>query len=735
MLTSRSVTVYKASVFVSAFLTFSMQPLVAKRLLPVLGGAPAVWNTCLLFFQLTLLAGYLLADRTVRVAPGRQAVLHPLLLGLAAACLPLWLRPVGEPPPQSDPAVWLLGHLALTVGVPFLVLCSNTTVIQSWYARRSVAERDQAYTLYRWSNAGSLLGLLAYPVLVEPALTVGQQQWAWVTLYAGLVVLIAACARATRATTEVGVVREVPEAAPAPTARMRARWVVLAFVPSSLTISVTSYITSDLAAVPLLWVVPLALYLFSFVLAFGAGRQVTPAHAAPAVRVLALVVTVMYFAGSGSAWWLAGITNLVFLLAVCLLCHGRLSDLRPDVSRLSTFYLWLAAGGALGGTFNALVAPHLFEGLAEYPLGVMMAGFLLPALADAAGARPRRLIDVEAAVAVGSLTLIGIFISRRALGPGPVALVAIFLVPALLTLRAGRHPRRFGLCLSAMMIAGSLLLPINTGPIIHQERTFFGVLRVALERQSYHVLLHGTTAHGQQQWARPGNRTPLGYYHHNSPVGQILRLTSQRLPALRVGVVGLGTGTLAAYARPGDTYTFYEIDPSVEWVARDPRLFSYLSDSAGAISVKLGDARLTLARDSALFDVLVLDAFSSDAIPVHLLTREAFELYKQRLAPHGVIAVHLSNRYLDLRPALMRVAVDSGLDAVTQDQIVTAQQIDKGLSTSRWVAMVRKEEPASELWHAVQQGKWFRYRGTLPDRAWTDDYSNIAQALVIGFGS
>ena len=732
MLTSRSVTVYKAAVFVSAFLTFSMQPLVAKRLLPVLGGAPAVWNTCLLFFQLMLLAGYLLADRTVRVAPARQRVLHPLLLVLAGACLPMWLRRVGEPPAQSDPAIWLLGHLALTVGVPFLVLCSNTTVVQSWYARRSAAERDQAYTLYRWSNAGSLLGLLAYPVLVEPALTIGQQQWAWVTLYGGLVVLIAACARATSATADV--VGEVAAPSPSPTARMRARWVVLAFVPSSFTISVTSYVTSDLAAVPLLWVVPLALYLVSFVLAFGAGRRVTPSHAAPAVRVLALVVTVMYFAGSGSVWWLAGITNLVFLLAVCLLCHGRLSDLRPDAGRLSTFYLWLAVGGAMGGIFNALVAPHLFHGLAEYPLGVMMAGFLLPVLADAA-ARPRRLIDLEAAVAVGSLTVIGIFIARRVLGPGPGALVAIFLVPALVTLRAGRHPRRFGLCLSAMMIAASMLLPLNTGQVIHQERTFFGVLRVALERESYHVLLHGTTSHGKQKWARPGHRTPLGYYHHDSPVGQIVRLASQRLPALRVGVVGLGTGTLAAYARPTDLYTFYEIDPSVEWVARDPRLFSYLKDSAGTIRVKLGDARLTLARESALFDVLVLDAFSSDAIPVHLLTREAFELYKQRLAPHGVIAVHISNRYLDLRPSLMRVAVDSGLDAVTQDQKVTAEQVAKGLSTSRWVAMARKEDSASDLWRAVEQSPWFRYRGTLPDRAWTDDYSNLAQALAIGFGS
>ena len=734
MLTSRPVTVYKAAVFVSAFLTFSMQPLVAKRLLPVLGGAPAVWNTCLLFFQLMLLAGYLLADRTVRVAPRRQQVLHLLLLLLAGLCLPLWLRPVGEPAATSDPALWLLGHLALTVGVPFLVLCSNTTVIQSWYARRSAAGRDEAYTLYRWSNAGSLLGLLAYPVLVEPALSIGQQQWAWVTLYAGLIVLIAACAHAAGATPDADDGREAA-AGPAPTVRMRARWVLLAFLPSSFTISVTSYITSDLAAVPLLWVVPLALYLLSFVLAFGAGRRVAPAHAAPAVRVLALVVTVMYFAGTGSAWWLAGITNLLFLLAVCLLCHGRLSDLRPDTGRLSTFYLWLAAGGALGGIFNALVAPHLFHGLAEYPLGVMMAAFLLPAVASADGARPRRLVDIEAAVAVGSLTVIGIFIARRALGPGPIALLAIFLVPALVTLRAGRHPRRFGLCVSAMMIAGSMLLPINTGQIIHQERTFFGVLRVALERDTYHVLLHGTTTHGQQQWARQGHRTPRGYYHLESPVGQIVLQALRRHPALRVGVVGLGTGTLAAYARPGDTYTFYEIDPSVEWVARDPRLFSYLADSAGIIRVKLGDARLTLAREPAQFDVLVLDAFSSDAIPVHLLTREAFELYKQRLAPNGVIALHVSNRYLDLRPALMRVAVDTGLDAVTQDQMVTSEQAAKGLATSRWMAMTRKQDAESDLWRAVQRGPWFRYRGTLPTRAWTDDYSNIAQALAIRFGS
>ncbi len=472
----------------------------------------------------------------------------------------------------------------------------------------------------------------------------------------------------------------------------------------------------------------------SFVLAFGAGRKVTPAHATPAVRVLALVVTVMYFAGSGNAWWLVGITNLLFLFAVCLLCHGRLSDLRPDASHLSTFYLWLAAGGALGGILNALVAPHLFHGLAEYPLGVMLAAFLLPRAVSADGARPRRLVDIEAAVAVGALTVIGIFFSKRWLEPGPVALVAIFVLPALVTLRAGRHPRRFGLCLSAMMLGAAMMMPTGTGVVLHQERTFFGVLRVALERDSYHVLLHGTTTHGQQNWARPGHRLPLGYYHHDSPIGQVVRLASQRSPALRVGVVGLGAGTLAAYARTTDAYTFYEIDPSVEWVARDPRLFSYLADSRGSLAVKLGDARLSLARESALFDVLVLDAFSSDAIPVHLLTREAFDLYQRRLAPGGIIAAHISNRYLDLRPSLMRLAADSGLDALTQDQMVSVAQAEKGLAASRWVVMARHERPETELWQAIQKGPWVQYSGPLADRGWTDDYSNLLQALVARFG-
>jgi spermidine synthase len=482
--------------------------------------------------------------------------------------------------------------------------------------------------------------------------------------------------------------------------------------------------------VPLFWVVPLALYLLSFVLAFGGGRRISPQQAAPTVRVLVLAVAIVYFAGVGSAWWLSGLASLGCLFAVALLCHGRLSDLRPDARRLSTFYLCLALGGALGGLFNALIAPRIFPGLAEYPLGVLLAAFLLPPIA--ARSRRERLLDLEIGFAVFALVVIAVFVTKRVLDPGPPAMVAIFLIPSLIALRAARSPLRFGACVAGIIIGAALMLPQGIGRVLYQERTFFGVLRVALQRSTYHALLHGSTTHGQQNM-RDGERgTPLGYYHRASPIGQVLEATARARPAMSVGVVGLGAGTLAAYSRERDSYRFFEIDPGVERIARDPSMFTYLADASGRVSVILGDARVSIERDDTRFDVLVLDAFSSDAIPVHLLTREAFALYERRLNAGGLIAVHVSNRYLDMRPALAGLAGEAGLDLLVQDQPISEEAARRGYASSRWVLLRRHDDP-NPVWDAMSMGEWHAYRGTPSSRPWSDDYSNLVQAVLTGF--
>ena len=770
---------FAAALFVSAFLLFWVQPLVGKTVLPLLGGTPAVWNTCMLFFQAVLLAGYAYALALTRWLSARaQGLVHVCLLVVAAALLPpaLGADAAGGVPEGGSPAWWLLKTLTLTVGPPFLVLSASAPLLQRWFSRTRDASASDPYYLYAASNAGSLFALLGFPVVLEPSLTLGQQGRAWAFGYGALALLIAACAfAALRARASAGEAFDEgardeharDEDAPRVTWRRRLRWLVLSFAPSSLVLGVTTYITTDLAAVPLLWVIPLALYLLSFVIVFARGSRITPGFAGRLVPGTAVLLALVYLSGATEPAWFLIIFHLLFLFSAALVCHGQLADDRPAPARLAEFYLCLAAGGALGGLFNALVAPVAFDALVEYPLVVVLAVYLRPGFRrergrllglrlggrrpaaaahvapeavfapdavdgdeDGGDARPVAL-DFLLPLVMGLLASALLLVARQ-FELSNVERVALSLGAPLFLLNHFFAPRplRFALGLGAVMIASALFFeePVRT---LHASRNFYGTHRVeAKDDDSLHWLQHGSTLHGKQ-YTDPARRCePLSYYHREGPLGLVFQAVHAKRDAggaaarpFSVAVVGLGAGTTAAYARAGESWTFYEIDPAVVEVARDPKYFTYLSACAGApVSVVVGDARLRLreAPDGA-YDLIALDAFSSDAVPAHLMTREALALYVSKLAPGGVIAFHVSNRALELERVVGGISREAGL--VSRIFNDGRQGSELGLDSSTWVAVARTAEDLGQL---TADTNWPEFD---PDvyklEVWRDDFSDV----------
>ena len=717
---------FAATVFTSAFLLFLVQPLFGRMVLPLLGGSPAVWNTCMLFFQAALLGGYLYAHLTTRhLNVRRQAVLHLVLLAAAGLALPLSVAGAA-PPGASSPVSWLLLLLLATVGPPFLVLSGTGPILQRWFAESGSPSAANPYWLYAASNLGSMLALLAYPFVLEPRLRLVEQSTAWTVGYALLGALIAGCAALVwRGSAAVPGTAEA-EGAGADTAitlRERAVWVGLAFVPSSLLLGVTTYLTTDLTPMPLLWVVPLALYLLSFVLVF-ARRQLAPHAFWVAVQPSLLVVVIFLLLGSAlKAPAVALPLHLGALFVTAMVCHGELARRRPAPAHLTEFYLWLSVGGALGGVFNVIVAPVVFTEITEYPLVLVLAALARPWPQGELGARGHLLTGVRAAGFAVALY----FLSERL---GDASTITVFAVAggilvALLTRVLGRTPLWLALCLGAVYLA--VTTRSHEGrEVLYAERSFFGHYRVSLYGgpESFHVLTHGSTMHGAQN-RTPGKRDePLTYYVRFGPLGDVFATQGLSPRTRRVAVVGLGAGTTAAYALEGEEWTFFEIDPGIERIARDRRLFTYLTDSPVKPRVVLGDARLSLAREARegapKYDLIVLDAFTSDAIPVHLVTREALEVYLSRLAPGGRIAFHVSNRYLDLEPVIAGLVKEKGLAARTGSWGVPREP--RFVSLSTWVVVARSEFDLGQLatdkrWHPV---------GTKPGlRVWTDDYSSL----------
>ena len=742
-----------------------MQPMVGKMILPLLGGTPAVWSTCLVFFQTALLAGYAYAHAsTTRLTPPRQALLHLVVLVLPLAALPLALDPQRLGGRESNPVLGVLALLSLTVGLPFLVVSATAPLLQKWFSETGHPAAGDPYFLYAASNTGSMLALLGYPTLVEPSLPLQGPGWLsqtalWSLGYGALAVLTTLCAltlpRRPRGGAPAGAGPE-PAAPPGPGRWRRLHWIALAFVPSSLLLGSTTYITTDLAAVPLLWVVPLAIYLFTFILAFG--RWPRALQRLVVVVALPLVLGIIFLMVSARAQrvWITVLGHLALLFVIALGCHGALALDRPAPRHLTTFFLLVAVGGALGGMFNALVAPLLFPSLIEYPLVMVLGAALLTARGGAgmgsgagraaavallAPALALVLYSVSATLRVDSAFLGRVLdwsserVTER-LDPVERRLnrILVYAPPLAVAWLVRRRPLHLGVALTGVLLVAGFVDARNSEQI-RQSRSFFGVLQVTRDRddKGYTELRHGTTLHGRQSLEPARRSEPLSYYQRNGPVGQLFVEMGRRALELRIAVIGLGTGTLAAYARPGDRVTFYEIDRLVHEVAFDPRYFTYTTDArdrAVSVRTELGDARIRLdavrrERPEERYDVILVDAFSSDAIPVHLLTREALRLYFAVLRPHGVVALHISNRYLRLEPVLANLAEDGGYARLLQHG--DSGGVRGGVSAS-WVLLAR--QPA-DLGALASDSRWTETSLDPDPRVgtWTDDFHNLLAVL------
>lgn len=731
----RAELLFAAVAFASAWLVFLVEPMVARLVLPMLGGSPAVWNTSLAFFQIALLAGYAYAHLLQRLQSVRRQVgAHLIVLALAGVALPLRIAGALGEPPSDAPALWLVGVLALSIGAPFAALSATAPLVQAWHARTQRHDgAPEPYALYVASNIGSLVALIAYPVLVEPNLTLATQRVGWTGGYAAFVLLAAI----------LGVtVWRTARAAPAPTAarsssaswRERAVWLALAALPSSLMLGVTNYVTTDLGSAPFLWIAPLALYLLTFVIAFQSRPAIRPQ------LVLTLQAFAVAIGGACLRAWTLGfvpelLIHLTAFLLTALVCHQALVARRPPPERLTEFYIWISLGGVVGGAFNAFLAPVLFPTVIEYPAALVIACLARP---WGQGELRRWQLAVLGGSAVAAVMAIGV--SGRA-GPMhalfaqlPTSMTPL-LVGGLLAVAAGLA---VALRARALAFTGAMTCLVvaswhvtATNDVLATGRSFFGVVHVSRAIDpllgEVRVLTHGTTLHGAQVVAGPDHCRPLVYYAPESPIGQVFRAEAARKPQLSIGAVGLGTGAVAAYTRPGDTLRFFEIDPLVLRVSRDSGAFSYVSDCAhGQISYTLGDARLTLSKaPAASFDLLLIDAFSSDSVPAHLLTTQAARMYLEKLRPDGVVVFHLSNRNLDLMApaaAIAQAASGQGL----------AQSFRPGPPASYRVisedVVITARSPAG-LAPFVHDPRWTR-ADPAGVRPWTDDYTNLFGALA-----
>lgn len=728
---------YGLTAFVSATMLFLVQPMFAKMILPLLGGAPAVWNTAVVFYQAVLLGGYLYAHLTTRwLGVRRQAVLHGILLFLPLLVLPIAVPSGWNPPTETNPIPWLLALLLVAVGLPFFVISTSSPLLQAWFARTG---HKDPYILYAASNVGSMAALLGYPTLIEPRLQLEDQTRFWAYGYFALVILTITCAtlvtRASKANGEA-VAMQSP-AAPAVAAReesltiaRRLRWLGLAFIPSSLMMSVTTYITTQIAPLPLLWVIPLAIYLLTFILVF-AGRQLLPQLWLVRAFPLTLVplVILMLAQATQPMLLLAGLHLIVFFLAT-MICHGAIANDRPAPRHLTEFYLWMSAGGVLGGMFNALLAPLVFSSLIEYPLVLALACLALPLFgADALQPFFKRLdlvLPPLAGVLLAALILGG---PQVGLPEGPISLAVIFGIPALFCFSFSRRPLRFALGIGLLFLVTGLLYTSGQGKVIAAERSFFGLNRVLLTPDGrFHAIAHGGTNHGMQSIDPAQRKLPLTYYYPSGPIGQVFNAYSGAAAKRSVAVVGLGAGSLACYQTPGQAWTFYELDPKVEQIARDPRYFTYLSDCAPDSPVILGDGRLSLVGAAAgAYDLIVLDAYSSDTVPVHLLTREAMQLYLDKLAPGGILAFHVSNEYLDLKPVVAGLAADAGLVSLYQDDFgITSEEAANGKSPSQWVVIARTPADLDLL---NGDARWRPLAAQSGTTVWTDSFSSVLNLL------
>jgi hypothetical protein len=718
------------AIFLSAALLFSVQPMFTKMVLPQFGGAPSVWSVAIVFFQAALLAGYAYAHWLTRYArTTAAAVIHVALMIAACLALPVSIATAWSRPPPGLEALWLIISCLASIGLPFFALAANGPLLQAWFARSDHPAAANPYFLYVASNLGSVLALLSYPVLIEPFVRLGRQTHYWAVSFYLLLALIAGCAGVMlwrggiRATITFNSAADI-----SPTWRDKAWWAALAAIPSGLLIAVTAHISIDIAAVPLLWVIPLALYLLSFIIVFARG-PIIPHGMIVTVQPLFIIAlaAVMVFDPIKTIVWVVCVHLAVFFVCA-LMCHGEIARTRPPPQYLTTFYLWISAGGAIGGLTTGLIAPHVFNWVAEYPILIALAALCRPGVKLPREPLWRYL--VLAALGTSAVFLLICTFYPSVFDAATFNRAAVVLLLACVPF--WRAPIPFAAIIASVLLANHTLFE---QPETVSVRSFFGVAKVVESPDGqFRILQHGTTMHGAQRIRAAdgapvnGRPEPLLYYWDGSGVAQSFdAVRAQRQEPIRYAVIGLGTGSLACRAEPQDTVDYYEIDPAIVRIARDPALFSFLAECRPDVPIILGDARLTLAQASdAAYDLIIVDAFSSDAIPIHLLTREAMAIYLAKLKPHGLIVMHVSNRHLELASVVAGIAAANGVVTLVSDSPDSGELSEPYKFGSTVAAVAREREDFGPL---ARSSDW---EATAPDPkqwVWTDDYSNVFGSL------
>ena len=705
-----------------------------KMILPLLGSTPNVWNTCMVFFQGMLLLGYIYAHLSISLLRARfQLLLHICLLLLPIFVLPIQIPSSWTPPINENLALWQLMLMIVSLGLPFFLVSSSAPMLQKWFSNLSHSESKYPYFLYSASNLGSMLALLSYPVLLEPNFRLIEQSNMWSFCYWLLVVLIVICAfvlfRFNLKTDQNINYKQNENNSESLELKQKIHWVLLSFAPSSLLLGVTTYISTDIAAVPLLWVIPLSIYLLTFILVFARRKIISRDLMIKIMPFFVLPAMIFIVCGQTKSAWLGNFVHLFNFFVVAIVCHGELARTRPSSRRLTEFYLLISIGGFLGGLFNTLIAPVIFKTVMEYPLALAVACLLRPQLNSSLKNKKVLWLDFALPLALGILIVgINLSLQRFDLKSEWIDNFLRLGLPAIVCYSFVNRSIRFGLGVGMLLVTTLFYLGHDMKPLAI-ERSFFGVHRIMLSPSGkFHYLIHGKTIHGAQNILDKTQCEPLTYYYPTGPIGQVFDAFKESNRFSRVAAIGLGAGSLACYGMPNQDWTFYEIDPEVGKIARNEKYFTFLSNAKTNLQIVLGDGRLSLKKaPDKFYDLIVLDAFSSDAIPVHLITKEALKLYLDKLSNDGILAFHISNKYLNLQPVLGNLARAASLIALVQnDENISLPEKRKGKRISLWVLMARQK---SDLGKLAYDPRWKLLSGD-NSKLWTDDFSNIFSVLL-----
>lgn len=735
--------IFTATLFLSALLLFSVQPMFAKMVLPQLGGSPSVWAVSTCFFQAVLLGGYCYAHILNRfVEPRLAPLVHLVVLAIAYLAMPIGLPAGASEPPADGAYLWLIGILATGVGLPFFAVSANAPLLQAWFSRTGNPQANDPYFLYGASNLGSLLALLSYPVIIEPVLGLSEQSNVWTLGFLMLATAIAVSglvmvALGRDAPVDAHAMRQNSSDAQPLTLIQRARWVLFSAVPSGLLVAFTTHLSTDIAAAPFLWVVPLALFLLTFVLVFR-EKPVIPHSILVRIQPPLIAVTILTLVGTMFDWWQSSLVAFSSFIVTTLVAHRALYEDRPAASHLTEFYLWMSLGGVIGGMFAAIIAPQIFNATYEFPLLLTLGMLCRPGVFSDLDETEKRMLGIAALMSIFALGF-GFMIKYTQSDQQAMVIGVYTIAVGTMFLLAYNQYAKLQVLIIGALAAVVVFLPsnLNRG---EPSRSFFGVIRV-LESENGDVrrFLHGTTSHGAQRLKDANGNAimppvPATYYHPASPMAMAVNVAREASgkpsSQFRAGIIGLGVGSMACYSKPDESWRFYEIDAAVVAVAADPKRFNFLSACRPNADIVLGDARLTVAKEQPKsFDYLQIDAFSSDAVPTHLLTAEAVKLYLSKLTDKGVLAMHVSNRHLDLAPVAAAAALATPGTSVA---IVKSNPKEVSLDSAPSVVVIVTKDPAAIRPVKDWQGAVMQDAASVT--AWTDDYSDIVSALWRVYG-